>query len=581
MVFNTIKKHRLAFLLAFIVGAIIVLPTIVSVWKTDPDFKGIYGLSSDDEDFYMALAREVYDGHSNLSNPYIKEYKTGPYMQPPLPEIIYSGAAKLLRISPASLAMVNDFFLPAVSVLLLYSLIWKISQSKKISLLFSGLFFLCFLSAFNRPINPQFGFIFLLAGLNLVWLVATGKYEIKKILAYNISLSVIFGILVYAYPFYWMTIGAVYTLWTFLIAYTEKDFGYWIKNWLSFFVPAVIWSIPFAFNALQLSMSPLFAEASLRFGFINTHWPGAFLNVSLMIFCVPIMYLLQKFIKDRKTVLFGWALVISGIVLNWQNVITGKTLQFPPHFYLVVILFVFLIGAIFLSTVNRDNLSQSAKSSAVLVFMIFIIFAFIFYKQKREILYPLRIISPSNISSLQNMAPVLAWLQDNTPADSAVYILGEGYGWAVPIYTHNSVYFASGAGMSMMSDDELENRWVIQKFFEDVKEKDIRGNRDIWTNKFIDTYQNKESRRKILQLITGRTYPETVLMEQEVIDAVLDKDAKFKKMGFEKALKTYEVDYVLVDFGDERYKNLAGKFKQYTFLSPQAEFNDVSIFKVK
>ena len=133
----------------------------------------------------------------------------------------------------------------------------------------------------------------------------------------------------------------------------------------------------------------------------------------------------------------------------------------------------------------------------------------------------------------------------------------------------------------MMSDDELENRWVIQKFFEDVKEKDIRGNRDIWTNKFIDTYQNKESRRKILQLITGRTYPETVLMEQEVIDAVLDKDAKFKKMGFEKALKTYEVDYVLVDFGDERYKNLAGKFKQYTFLSPQAEFNDVSIFKVK
>ena len=47
-----------------------------------------------------------------------------------------------------------------------------------------------------------------------------------------------------------------------------------------------------------------------------------------------------------------------------------------------------------------------------------------------------------------------------------------------------------------MSDGELEDRWIIQNFFEDIKRDDIYGNREIWANKFIDTYQNKESRRK-------------------------------------------------------------------------------------
>lgn len=579
---DIIKKHWPALILAFVVGTVIILPTILSIERVGPDnFKGIYPLFNGDEDFYLTQTREVYDGHFSLSNSFIKEYKSGPYLHPSLPEIIFSTLAKLFNISVPTMAVFNDFFLPAISVLLLYGLFWKITQSKKISLIFSGLFFLCFIYTFNRPINPQFGFIFLLAGLNLIWLIATGKYKTNKVLIYNFSLSVVFGILVYSYPFYWMTIGVVYAIWTFFIAVAEKDFRYWVKNWLSFFIPAVIWSIPFALNSLKLSANPLFAEANLRFGFINTHIPGAFFNVFLMFLCIPVIYLLQRFTQDKKVVFFGWALILGGIILNWQNVITGKILQFSPHFYPIIILFIFLIGGVVVSKINRDDFAGSPKSFVVLLGAVLIIFSLVVYKQKGEMLFLVETISPPDISALQNMSPALDWLDNNTPVDSAVYALGKNYNWAIPVYTHDNIYFISNAGLSMISDDEIENRWVIQKFFEEIKKDDIYGSREIWNNKFVDAYQSKESRRKILQFITGKKYPETVLMDQKYVDTVLDKYAKFKKEGFEKALKTYEADYVLVDFGDERYKNLESKFNQYKFLTLSTKLGNISIFKVR
>jgi hypothetical protein len=582
IIIKTIKKHWPALLLAFIIGTIIILPTIISIEKIGLDnFKGIYPMFNGDEDFYLTQTREVYDGHFNLTNAFIKEYKSGPYLHPSLPEIFFSTLAKVFNISVPTLAVFNDFFLPAISVLLLYVLFWKITESKKLSLIFSSLFFLCFIYTFNRPINPQFGFIFLLAGFNLIWLLAAEKYKNNKILIYNISLSIIFGILVYTYPFYWMTLGVVYTIWTFLIAVAEKDFRYWMKNWLSFFIPAVIWSIPFVLNALKLSANPLFVAANLRFGFINTHIPGAFFNVFLMFLCIPIIYLLQRFTQYKKIIFFGWALILGGIILNWQNIITGKILQFSPHFYPIMVLFVFLIGAVVISKINRGNFAIFPKSFVVLSGAVLIIFSLVVYRQKGEILSLPEMIFSTDISVIQNMSPALNWLQDNTPADSAIYALGKNYNWAIPVYTHDNIYFTSNAGLSMISDDELENRWVIWKFFEDIKRDDVYGSREIWNNKFIDTYQSKESKRKILQFITGKKYPETVLMEQKYLDIVMDKRVKFKKEGFEKALKTYEVDYVLVDFNDERYKNLENKFKQYKFLTLMVKLGDVSIFEVE
>ncbi len=582
-IIDKIKNHWPVLILALLVGLIVVLPTILSVEKVGNDsFKGIYPIFNDDENYYNALTREVYDGHYSLTNPYIKEYKTGPYLFPPLPEITYATFSKIFGISITTMAVVNDFLLPIISVLLLYSLLLKITFSKNKSLLLTSLFFLLFISSFNRPISPQFHFIFLLAGLNLMWLIATAKHVFKKILLYNVSLAVVFGILVYSYPFYWMTLAIVYFIWTLLIVFSTKDFKYWAINWLSFFIPAIVFSIPFIVNNLSLRANPLFFETNLRMGFINTHIPGSFFNIGLICLSVPAVYLISKLCNERRLTLLGPALIISGIILNWQNIITGQTFQFPQHFYPVIVLFIFLICGLSLRYITKSTWVEFPRKSRTLIFLLIVFFIFIFYKQRGEIIYTYKnISSPVDISSSQRLSSILKWLENNTPRDSSIYVLGQEINSAIPVYTHNNVYFSTDAGLSVMSDSEIENRWAIQHFFEPVDKIIVeKSQREIWINKFIETYQSRESRRKILQLITGKKYPENILTNEVFIDRVLDAHKIFKNIGFEKSLKTYSVDYLILDKSYNLYPRLVKEFKSYEFMILVEQIGDTMIYKI-
>ena len=83
-----------------------------------------------------------------------------------------------------------------------------------------------------------------------------------------------------------------------------------------------------------------------------------------------------------------------------------------------------------------------------------------------------------------------------------------------------------------------------------------------------------------MQIITGKQYPETVLMEEKDVNKVLDKYTHFKKVGFEKAVKTYEVDYLVINTNDNRYAKLKDVLRMYKFLLPVADIQGVIIYEV-
>lgn len=584
MILSIIKKHWLAVLLGVVVGLVTILPTILSIERLEKaEFKGIYPMLSDDEDHYLTLAKEIYDGHISLGNAYLQEGKEMPYTQPPLGAAYYALFAKIFHISVPTAGVINDFLLPIFSVLLLYSLLWLLTQSKKISLSFSALFFIFFLSSFNRPVNPQVSFILLLAGLYFVFLIVWDKYELKKVRKYNLFLSIIFGVLVYIYPFYWMTIVVLYTLLTLSQAFIEKDFKYCFQNWLYFFIPAFILSIPYLWNIKKLIQSPFFNEVNLRSGFINTHIPGSYVDVAIMLACLPLVYLVGKLIPEgkswyeRKNVFIGYSLILTGIILNWQNVITGKTIQFPQHLYPLAVLSLCIITA--MSFIFID-IKKIGKYSLSLLIFSFILLCSVFYEQKNASLQAFKIIySPKDSSSLQKHSLVIDWLNKNTPKDSVIYALGKDYNWVIPIYTDDNLYFNTNAGLSLISDVELENRWVILHFFDPIDFNYIQNNeREIWTNKFIEKYQSLESRRKILELITGKTYPKTAMMDEIYVERVLNTYKNFYKIGFEKTLKIYTVDYIIVD--ESQFAKHSQAFKSYNFLNFLIKIGDISIYKV-
>jgi hypothetical protein len=580
---NIMKNHWFILVPAFIIGLMVVLPNIVSIHNAGSGFAGIYPTFNDDESYYLSITNEAYGGQYDLGNPFIKELKGEPSLQPLLGEDLLAYEARSLGMSVPKTFVLNDFILTFLGVILLYILFFCLTKSKSISSIFSFLFYFIMSFSFGRPVNPQLSFIALLLGLIIIWKLASEKYTLKKSLIWSALLAIVFGALIYMYPFYWTTIIVLYAVVSISLFALEKDFLYHIKNWLIFGGLSFVIALPYLLNVLKSMADPSFAEASLRNGMISTHFPGALFNVAFIFFCLPIIYLAQNYFEDRKKLWFCYVLAISGVGLNWQNIITGKGLQFSSHYYLVSILFVFLILSVVTKVLLRswaDGLPKTKKYMAL--FLIASLLLVVVYKQKGEIMASLNnVFHPTDISKSQDAWPVFDWLNENSSPNSVIYTLC-GDCDLLPVYTQDNFYQTAYAGMSLVSDDELENRWVIQNFWSDVNAKYMTDNeRSIWLNKFVDTYQSSEVRRKILQFVTGRKYAETVLMDPKYIDEVLTKYKQFKQEGFEKAIKTYLVDYVILDTNNAGYNGLEEKFKKYPFLIWQAKINNFVIYKVQ
>ena len=572
---SELKKHKAVFILALVVGLLIVSPTITAIHTAGPDFKGVYPMLSNDEDQYLSMTREAYDGHYNFGSVYLKEHKDAPSLMQPVAEIFFAKIAQVLNIPIPQLFAINDFLLPFIGVLLLYALFFALTESVFISGSFSFFYYILFISQFNRPINPQFSFLFLYIGLTLVWKIVNNQQkDTKKLLILNSLLAVDFGVAFYIYPFVWSAIFVVYSVELFFLVIKERELWFYVKNFFAFSIPSAIFVRPFILNIRRAALDINYADANLRFGFIFSHLPAAYFNVALMLIASLIFWFSAKD-DNYKRGIFALSLCLSGIALNWQNVITGKAFSFSMHYYWVVVLFLFLISAI----------SLAKKKSLSAIFLIVISMGGIFYKESGNLSSGFSsIINPVDLPMFkerQKLALVADWFNKNSPHDSAIYQLGASYAQFIPIYTYNNDFQNANAGVYLISDDELENRWVIQHFFtQGIDVKYIENNSvDIWTNKFIERFQNQQVRNKLIGFLTGKKIPDPEFIPQEYIGRVLDKVAAYQKLGFDKSLKQYSVDYILLDKNDSEYGALADKFKKMPFMSLYAEIDNNLIFK--
>lgn len=583
-----LKRHGLALIFACTIGLLIIWPTFSAIRQIGPDFKGIYPMLSNDEDQYLAMTREAYDGHYNFGSVYLKEHKDVPYLQQPLAEIIFSGTAKFFNKSVPALFAVNDFALPFIGVLTLYFLMLSLTESGIIAGFFSALYYFLFISQFNRPINPQFSFLFLFLGLQLIWKIMNNeKRSLKKFLILNFALSAVFGTAFYIYPFVWSSIFVVYCLALLSLSVRFHEIKYFFKNFLAFAVPAAIFTVPYILNLRRAAMDANYLEQNLRFGFLTTHWPHAYFNVSLMVLSLIVLYLIGKDANSNRKI-FGYCLALAGVILNWQNVLTGKAFSFSMHYYWVAVLFLFIIFSICAAILVNNHKNNLLRRRDLLVIFLILISSFSLLRKERgagpiDFSMLSGSVDSAQLRDIQSLAGVSDWFEKNSPKDSAVMSFGKDYYWFIPAYTSNNDFQNANAGLFLISDDELENRWAIQNFFrKGIDEEYVkRHNVEIWANKFIEKYQNEKIRNKILNLIwLGKSEDSIIFMPAEYADRILMKLERYRKAGFEESLKQYSVDYILLDKNDAEFGFLADKFKAAPFLSLEAEIENHLVFKI-
>jgi hypothetical protein len=406
--------------------------------------------------------------------------------------------------------------------------------------------------------------------------------DIKRINKLNIWLAVVFWIEFYTYPFCWTATIVLYFLSIFFLSVKEKRFFHW-RGFLLFLAIIAAVAVPYVLNLKMAALDPSYLDSNLRFGFMDTRIPSAYFNVGLAVLGLMMLFFSRKYFNDKKQFIFLSSLGLGGIIVNWQNVITGKALSFSMHYYWVVVLFMFLIIAGIWNAIKKEKFSL--RIFFVLVLMILSI-AVVIDREKGGIKFGLSgWLDPVDIGILrdrQSMAPLADWLNNNTPKDSVIYYSGNGdYGWFLPIYTHNNVYYNGNITAYLMSDSEIEDRWIVQNFFTDLTVGHVKDNQGgIWMNKFIEPYQNREIRKKIVSLMTGREYAPGIMMPDGYALEVIDRQAVFRELGFEKALKKYVVDYILVSKKDPDQKKVFDP-ESFSFLSLIGTIGDNLIYKVR
>lgn len=589
--FEIIKVHKYTVILAVILGLLSLYPAFASIYKNGLDnFRGVYPLTIDDEEYYMARAQEVVDGHPSSGNTYLSEHKDNSYMAPALGENIFGYIAKYTKIPVPLLFFINKFFLIFIGFILFYILIFSITGSKKIAIFISLLYNIYFIRDLGRPIHPQFSILFLYLGLLLIRKIYTNSDNIKKLLYYNAGLGIIFGLSIYTYPYFWTTIIASYLMVLLAFFILSKNLKTIFKSLAAFILPAIILAMPYLLNLLKASSSPYYLETTKRLGLITTYFPGSYYNAILIIYTLIFFILIRKKITNINERYFSFSLLITALALNWQNIITGKYLFFSGHYNQALFILILIVyGVIFKNIKNSIEFNDRKKlyKNGILIIGIILFFSFTGYKKIGDIKGAFSLAWPmSEISGLQTLAPVFDWFNSNTAKDSVIYVLGTYNDNKFPVYTHNNLYYFGYAGLGLISDNEMEDRWVRQNIFRKDFDEDyiLKNNVGIWHLEYLAGYQNKEVKRKLRQFITKKIEPESEYVPMYKVEKVLNKYSEIKKQDLREALKEFQIDYIMLATDDKIYEYdysfLVEEFKKYQFIKPLEKIGAYYIYQV-
>ncbi len=442
-----IRRQWPALLLAVLVGMATLLPQMFSVRAMGERFSGIYPELNNDERYYASRGQEVRDGHYRLSNPYLFEHKDGPALQFWLPDFILAKSAEALGFSAHEASLFYDFLFPAVLTLLTYSIAFFLTENIRLAVASAILLhFGIFLELFNRPVSPQFNFIFFLTlFLSLVRFIQTKK------VSWGIAGTIALGALFHVYTYYWTYFFVLLPVFIFLsLVVLRKNF----RRAPFFFIMAgaVVIGIPYFFQMIESTRLPFYSETIARLGMIPTHFPSGIYIVipgALLVFCFFLLFW-KNILPRTELALFVFSAVLAAPIVTNQHVLTGGNLEFSSH-YLSLSVFVFVFAAAYLLRYAADFL-EKGRRELVLWAIVLIVSAASLPNAYRTVRAQ-SFVSPA-LYSEQRYGKVLSWLNENTEKDSVI-VSDEPLSVLVPAYTHDNVFFAREANLHFMSDEEV------------------------------------------------------------------------------------------------------------------------------
>jgi len=476
-----IKKHILAIILSLVVGLVMIYPVVLFQLDLGESYQGIYLAETDNEEYYTARAREVFDGHPKMGNAFIFEDRDSWWLQPPLGEIIFYFLGKIFFLSEVqTIIFLSKFFLPACLFLMIYIFCFKLFKNRFLSIA-SALFvvlaaqilffpsslvslFLFDLDKFDigghlsytRPVIPQVSSIFFFLFLILFYELLT-----KRKILYLILSGIIYGLIIYIYLYNWifLSILQVLILFYFLFKKNKKRF---LKIFYSFLIGILV-SLPYFLIFLKFKSSSVFAAAQERYNLVFSHEFVFSKLITLALIFLIIFYFKKK--KDRTFKIF-LVMLLTGLVGINQQVLTG-VLLFRGHFhwYFIVPTAALIFIFIFYKMFKKYNL---VLSRIFLIFLVGFSFAFALLAQN-QVLYRFK----EKFSGRQKWMQVYEYLEQEFKDE--IVVLGNNRNWSMnlPIYTHHYPYIGTHGTLFLVCPERLKFNFFVHAFLRNVKRENI------------------------------------------------------------------------------------------------------------
>jgi len=560
--------------LAVFLGFLMVWPFFYFQKSLGDEYKGILNQVIDDELFYMARIKDVIDSHQTLGNAYLFEHKSQLPQQLFLPEFLLAQPLKFLNLDIVQGRILYNFIFPALAFVLTYIVFYLVYPSKFWANLFAVfLIFGLYLFKFTRPVIPQFVFLFWLTQFIFLWLLIKDKYN--DISLYHriyknwiLLLNILnFGLLFYIYPFYWTFYLVFLVILSFLYFFREKTL--FRKNLIILIGGLLIGSVYFYLTFLT-SQLPEYQETLTRLQLVFSRSPSEIKSVALslaVLLLMGVLYRLKR-IKISKEILFFIAGILSILIVTNQNIITGHKFEFGHYRMLAIFFLAFTLYYLF-TLKNKVQLNRIWQGIVLVVVGLFVFLGINGYASRTSR------VSEGDIYR-QKYAAVFDWFNKNTPVDSVIYA-NEDISGLIPVYTSNNVFYSRYANLFLMSDAEVQERFVLHNFFGEFnRDFIVEKERAIWGVRYVDRYGDAVQANKWRKLLGFELKDETRLPKGEV-DKILAAADQIQNDSFERGLEKYRVDYFIWDKKKNSEWLLAGQ----NFLENIFEDNDFAVYKIK
>jgi hypothetical protein len=383
-------------ILALIVSFLYGLPHLLWLNDLHWDYRNAIFITSFtqcfDNGYHLARIKEIYEGHYQLSNAYLAEYKDekSPLWAKAIPVYLVAFIGKTFHIKVHYLAVLMDFILPATIFFVVYLFLYTARAMRSTSIF--GAFILVLIphifrldilhsigsrllsvwnlqnlwriippllsdahcyECFARKLNPQLSYLFLL--LSLLFFLK-GLTTLKN--RYFV-LSFFWGIVTtYSYVFFSSYLYVFLAISAIAFGLLKKK--KYVQKSLVVLIAVILCSIPFWYSVLSFSKEEMIARNTFDKRYtpiIDSQFIFTFLT------CLLIIILLRKKLINELTGVTCLALLLSGIICYNQHIVTGFHAQ-PFHYIWYVIpqstiLVINLLAAEYLEKNHTNNSSKT------------------------------------------------------------------------------------------------------------------------------------------------------------------------------------------------------------------------------